>query len=107
MAPLIIDRPDQRSWTGRDKRMFVESVLRIVLYGSLWRDLPDVFEDWSCVFRRFVRKGVWWRMLQAVSNNNDLEYLIVDSALVRAHQPASGAKTYGPPRPQLALDPLV
>jgi hypothetical protein len=35
MAPLIIGRPDQKSSTGRDNRMFVEGVLWIVRTGSL------------------------------------------------------------------------
>jgi len=47
------------------------------------------------VFRRFSRwsaKGVWWRMFEALSDDPDFEYLIVDSTIVRAHQHAAGAK---------------
>ena len=86
MAPLIIGRPDQKGSTGRDNRMFVEGVLWIVRTGSPWRD---------SVFRRFSRwsiKGVWWRIFEAVSDDPDFEYLIVDSTIVRAHQHAAGAK---------------
>jgi transposase len=75
--------------------MFVEAVLWIVRTGSPWRDLPDVFGDWNSVFRRFSRwsrKGVWWRLFEAMSDDNDFEYLIVDSTIIRAHQHASGAK---------------
>lgn len=95
MAPFIIGRSDQRGSTGRDNRMFVEGVLWIVLTGSPWRDLPEVFGDWNSVFRRFSRwsaKGVWWRMFDAMSDDPDFEYLIVDSTVVRAHQHAAGAK---------------
>ena len=98
MAPLIIGRPDQRGSTGRDNRMFVEGVLWIVRTGSPWRDLPDVFGDWNSVFRRFSRwsrKGVWWRIFEAMSDDTDFEYLIVDSTIVRAHQHAAGAKKGG------------
>jgi putative transposase len=95
MSGLIIGRPDQRGSTGRDNRMFVEGVLWIVRTGSPWRDLPEVFGEWNSVFRRFSRwnaKGVWQRIFEALSDDPDFEYLIVDSTIIRAHQHASGAK---------------
>jgi putative transposase len=98
MAPLIIGRPDQKGSTGRDNRMFVEGVLWIVRTGSPWRDLPEAFGDWNSVFRRFSRwsiKGVWWRIFEAMSDDPDFEYLIVDSTVVRAHQHAAGTKKGG------------
>jgi putative transposase len=97
-GPLIIGRPDQKGSTGRDNRMFVEGVLWIVRTGSPWRDLPEAFGDWNSVFRRFSRwniKGVWWRIFEAMSDDPDFEYLIVDSTIVRAHQHAAGAKKGG------------
>lgn len=95
MAGLIIGRTDQRGSTGRNNRMFVEGVLWIVRTGSPWRDLPDEFGEWNSVFRRFSRwgrKGVWQRIFEAMSDDPDFEYLIIDSTIVRAHQHASGAK---------------
>ena len=75
--------------------MFVEGVLWIVRTGSPWRDLPEAFGEWNSVFRRFSRwsaKGVWLRMFEALADDPDFEYLIIDSTIVRAHQHASGAK---------------
>ena len=98
MAPLIIGRPDQKGSTGRDNRMFVEGVLWIVRTGSPWRDLPEAFGDWNSVFRRFSRwsiKGVWWRIFEAMSDDPDFEYRIVNSTIVRAHQHAAGGKKRG------------
>jgi transposase len=95
ISGLIIGRPDQCGSTGRDNRMFVEGVLWIVRTGSPWRDLPEAFGEWNSVFRRFSRwsrKGVWQRIFEAMSEDPDFEYLIVDSTIVRAHQHASGAK---------------
>jgi transposase len=86
MAPLIIGRPDQKGSTGRDNRMFVEGVLWIVRTGSPWRDLPEAFGDWNSVCRRFSRwsiKGVWGRIFEAMSDDPDFEYLIVDSTACR------------------------
>ena len=95
ISGLIIGRVDQRGSTGRDNRMFVEGVLWIVRTGSPWRDLPEAFGGWNSVFRRFSRwsrKGVWHRIFEALSDDPDFEYLIIDSTIVRAHQHASGAK---------------
>lgn len=87
MAPLIIGRPDQKGSTGRDNRMSVDGVLLwIVRTGSPWRDLPEAFGDWNSLFRRFSRwsiKGVWWRIFEAMSDDPDFEYLIIDSTIVR------------------------
>jgi transposase len=95
ISGLIIGRPDQKGSTGRDNRMFVEGVLWIVRTGSPWRDLPEAFGEWNSVFRRFSRwsaKEVWQRIFEALSDDPDFEYLIIDSTIVRAHQHASGAK---------------
>ncbi|MCF1475394.1 IS5 family transposase [Agrobacterium vitis] len=91
----IIGDARTRGSSGRDNRMFVEAVLWIARTGSPWRDLPEVFGDWNSVFRRFSRwsqKGVWWRVFEAMSDDRDFEYLIIDSTIIRAHQHASGAK---------------
>lgn len=98
MAPLIIGRPDQQGSTGRDNRMFVEGVLWIVRTGSPWGDLPEAFGEWNSVFRCFSRwsqKGVWLRIFEAMADDPNFEYLIVDSTIIRAHQYASGAKKGG------------
>jgi transposase len=87
-----------RGSSGRDNRLFVEAVLWLVRTGVPWRDLPEGFGPWNSVFRRFSRwsrKGVWWRIFAAMSDDPDFEYLIVDSTIVRAHQHASGAKKGG------------
>ena len=46
-------------------------------------------------FSRWSRKGVWRRMFEAMSEDADFEYLIIDSTIIRAHQHASGAKKGG------------
>ena len=105
ISSLIIGRPDQKGSTGRDNRMFVEGVLWVVRTGSPWRDLPEAFGEWNSVFRRFSRwshKGVWQRIFEAMSDDADFEYLIIDSTIVRAHQHAAGAKKGG-----LKIKPLA
>lgn len=98
IAPHIIGDVRTRGSSGRDNRLFVEAVLWLVRTGVPWRDLPEAFGPWNSVFRRFSRwsrKGVWTRIFEAMSDDPDFEYLIVDSTIVRAHQHASGAKKGG------------
>lgn len=58
MALLITGRPDQRSSTGHDNRMFVEGVRWIVRTGSSRRDRPDAPGEWHSAFlRRFSRRS--------------------------------------------------
>jgi putative transposase len=98
MAPHIIGDERSRGTSGRDNRLFVEAVLWIVRTGAPWRDLPEAFGPWNSAFRRFSRwsaKGVWWRLFEAMADDPDFEYLILDSTIVRAHQHAAGAQKGG------------
>jgi putative transposase len=95
ISPHIIGNDLTRGSSGRDNRMFIEGVLWVVRTGSPWRDLPDVFGGWNSIFRRFSRwsaKGIWHRIFTAMADDEDFEYLIIDSTIVRAHQHAAGAK---------------
>lgn len=81
--------------TAKDNRLFLEAVLWIARTGSPWRDLPPALGNWHATFTRFSRwgkKGVWQRVIEAISDDVDLEALFIDSTVVRAHQHAAGAK---------------
>ncbi len=81
--------------TAADNRLFMESVLWRVRTGSPWRDLPVAFGNWNSAFRRFRRwseKGVFEGLFEALSQEPDFEYALVDGTIVSVHQKASGAK---------------
>jgi len=92
---LVSGREGDKGRHGEDNRLFVDAVLWIARAGAPWRDLPPQFGNWNSVFQRFRRwakKGVWERIFNALLENPDFEYLIIDSTIVRAHQHAAGAK---------------
>ena len=105
IEPLLPGRADTPGVTARDHRNFVDAVLWIARTGAGWRDLPERFGDWNNTFQRFNRwakSGVWARVMEALGGDADLEHLIIDSTVIRAHQHAAGAEKKAATRPSAA-----
>ncbi len=95
IEPLVPGTVRDSGVTARDTRLFLEAVLWRVRVGGPWRDLPPGFGAWNSVFRRFRRwaqGGVFQRIFEAVSDDPDFEYALIDGTIISAHQKASGAK---------------
>ncbi|MEI9412806.1 IS5 family transposase [Mesorhizobium salmacidum] len=78
-----------------DNRKFLDALLWMARSGGRWRDLPERLGDFRSVKRRYYRwieMGVLDDMLAALAREADLEWLMIDSTIVRAHQHAAGAR---------------
>ena len=96
---LLPGQAGQVGITAKDNRLFVNAVLWIAKTGAPWRDLPERFGNWNSTWRRFdrwSRKGVWRHVFETLQDP-DLEWLIIDSTIIRAHQHAAGARKKGAP----------
>ncbi len=94
---LLPGQPGDPGVTAKDNRLFINAVLWIAKTGAPWRDLPERFGPWGSVWKRFDRwakKGVWEGAFE-VLKDPDLEWMIMDSTVVRAHQHAAGAEKKG------------
>ena len=77
-----------------DNRRFLDALLWMAHSGGRWRDLPESLGKYEAVKRRYYRwieMGVLDAVLAALAREADLESLMIDSTIVRAHQHAAGA----------------
>lgn len=94
LAPLLSGKPGDPGRNARDNRLFINAVLWIARTGAPWPDLPERFGNYDSVYQRFNRwakKGRWQTIFEALQDP-DLEWLMIDSSVVRAHASAAGQK---------------
>ena len=103
IRPLLSGKPGDPGRNAHDNRAFINGVLWIARTGAPWEDLPERYGKSNTVFQRFNRwsKQGRWQAIFEVLQDPDLEWIMLDSTTVRAHQHAAGQKKARPKRKPL------
>jgi transposase len=98
ILPVLKTCPQVRLGAGRDVRRFLEAVLWVTRSGAQWRLLPRKYGRWNSVYKRFSRWSelrVFEKLFEHFSQDRDMEHLLIDSIIMRAHACAAGAQKRG------------
>lgn len=95
IAPLMPGGCKGKRGPRTNNRRFMDAVLWMARSGGRWKDLPERLGKVSAVKQRYydwIERGVFAAIFKALSEDADMEWLMVDSTIVRAHQHAAGAR---------------
>jgi transposase len=94
LAPHLAGKLGDVGRSGENNRLFLNAVFWVARHGCAWRALPARFGKYDTVrkrSRRWAQKGVWARLFTAVQAP-DLDWVLLDSTIVRAHAQAAGSR---------------
>lgn len=85
-----------RVYVGKEEdcRRFVEASTWALRTGAQWRFVPESYGKWNSIYSRFARwadRGVWQQMHKHFVDDPDMEWVLPDSTVIRAHACAAGA----------------
>ena len=94
MLPVLRAHPNAYVGQEHECRRFLSAVLWMARSGAQWRLLPKEYGYWNTIYRRFARwseQGIFHELHQALADDADIEHLLIDSTIIRAHPCAAGA----------------
>ena len=95
LEPMLPGQRGQWGGIAEDNRRFINGMFWILRTGAPWRDLPPDYGKWGSVHQRFRRwrdKGIWEKILEALIDDPDYEWLMIDASHCKVHPHAAGAK---------------
>ncbi|MFO1101391.1 MAG: transposase [Methylocystis sp.] len=95
VAPVLPGKAGDPGCNGRDNRLFLEAVFWILRSRSGWRKLPPQFGKWYTAYTRYhrwERKGVWPRVIVALSQHGACDFQYDEFGLRLASPDAAGLR---------------
>ena len=86
---------DIRAKDEKKTRLFIEAIWYVMRTGCQWRLLPTIYGGWRAIHMRFKSwsdKGVWQYLFEGLQDVPDMEGIIIDGTIIRAHACSSGYK---------------
>lgn len=85
----------KNTYSGKESKCknFFEAIFWMARTGAQWRELPSKYGKWNSIYWRFnawSKKFIWAKLLEFCASDPDLEYIMVDATIVRAHSCAAG-----------------
>ncbi|OAM01650.1 MAG: transposase [Wolbachia endosymbiont of Dactylopius coccus] len=74
-------------------RIFIEAVWYMAQSGCQWQLLPKIYGNYRSIHKRFKRwceRGIWKNLLEYTKQEPDLEAVIIDGTIIRAHPCSAG-----------------
>lgn len=74
-------------------RNFIEAIYYICRSGCQWRLLPKEYGSWRAIHKRFKywsERGIWEKIFKDTQINPDMEWVMIDSTIVRSHACSAG-----------------
>lgn len=74
-------------------RKFIEAVAYVTKSGCQWRLLSLDYGNWRAIHKRFkywAMYGIWEKIFRFTQVDPDLEWIMIDSTIVRAHASCAG-----------------
>jgi len=79
-----------------DDRRVLSGIVHVLKSGGRWADCPADYGPKKTIYNRFVRwaeRGIWENIFAALAGRDeDTDWLMIDSTIVKAHRTAGGAK---------------
>lgn len=94
MLPILRSHPNAYVGQEDECRRFLSAILWMARSGAQWRLLPQEYGYWNTIYRRFARwseQGIFEQLHQELADDADMEHLLIDSTIIRAHPCAAGA----------------
>lgn len=94
IAPLLPS--NTRGLKRVDDRRVLSGIVHVLRSGCRWSDLPEAYGPHKTIYNRFVRwagRGIWEDIFAALAGHEgELDRLMIDSTIVKAHRCAGGGK---------------